>query len=116
MIQKATFHDGGFVLHKISSGLVRHRNYYISAWFSPAGTLLDAQFMPSERQVVPGSPSWKKAERMGLLHNPHVPRSGPCGCRPGIWRDNCPDCEGTGLAIDWRKYHAIRKAERGESV
>lgn len=29
------------------------------------------------------------------------------GCKPGIQRDNCPNCEGTGWVID---FHAIRKA------
>jgi len=29
-----------------------------------------------------------------------------CGCKRRIERDNCPNCEGTGKAIDWRKFHA----------
>jgi hypothetical protein len=37
-----------------------------------------------------------------------LPRLGPCGCRRGIERDNCPQCEGTGQAIDWRQYHASK--------
>lgn len=28
-----------------------------------------------------------------------------CNCRPGIERDNCPACEGTGTRID---FHALR--------
>ena len=35
-----------------------------------------------------------------------------CGCRPGIWRDNCPQCEGTGKRIDFAAIHA----ERGLTV
>ena len=34
-----------------------------------------------------------------------------CGCKRGIERDNCPNCEGTGKAIDWRKFHADKKAK-----
>lgn len=36
----------------------------------------------------------------------------PCHCRRGVERDNCPDCEGTGRAIDWRAYHAAREREK----
>ena len=43
---------------------------------------------------------------------PELPRLGPCGCRPGVQRDNCPNCEGTGQAIDWRQYYA-NKREQG---
>lgn len=31
-----------------------------------------------------------------------------CGCKRGIQRDNCPNCEGTGKAIDFRAIHARR--------
>jgi hypothetical protein len=37
----------------------------------------------------------------------------PCGCRRGLERDNCPNCEGTGRAIDWRAYHAAKRARHG---
>jgi hypothetical protein len=37
----------------------------------------------------------------------NLPRLGPCGCRRGIERDNCPSCEGTGQLIDWRTYHRL---------
>jgi hypothetical protein len=41
----------------------------------------------------------------------YTPKTGqPCHCKPGIERDNCPSCEGTGQAIDFRKIHAARKA------
>ena len=30
----------------------------------------------------------------------------PCNCRPGIERDNCPACEGTGTRIDYNKLRA----------
>lgn len=32
-----------------------------------------------------------------------------CGCKRGIERDNCPNCEGTGKAIDWRRFHTDKK-------
>lgn len=31
-----------------------------------------------------------------------------CGCRPGIQRDNCPQCEGTGLRVDFKAIRARR--------
>ena len=34
----------------------------------------------------------------------------PCSCRPGQERDNCPRCEGTGKEIDFRAFHAAKKA------
>jgi hypothetical protein len=40
--------------------------------------------------------------------NPYQPKTGePCHCKPGIARDNCPDCEGTGQKIDFKE---IREA------
>jgi hypothetical protein len=38
----------------------------------------------------------------------YQPKTGaPCSCRKGQHRDNCPQCEGTGWVIDFRK---IREA------
>jgi len=34
----------------------------------------------------------------------------PCHCKPGVHRDNCPDCEGTGHAIDWKEFHRLKTA------
>lgn len=35
-----------------------------------------------------------------------VPLTGyACGCRPGVERDNCGACEGSGRAIDWAEFH-----------
>lgn len=34
-----------------------------------------------------------------------------CTCRPGVQRDNCPRCEGTGNEIDFRKIHEARAAK-----
>lgn len=41
------------------------------------------------------------------LRVPYQPKTGQkCHCRPGIQRDNCPDCEGTGMRIDFAKIRA----------
>ena len=34
-----------------------------------------------------------------------TPTLGPCSCRRGRERDNCPQCEGTGNRIDFRAWH-----------
>jgi hypothetical protein len=40
----------------------------------------------------------------------YTPRTGAaCGCKRGVHRDNCPNCEGTGYAIDFRALHAFRR-------
>ena len=31
-----------------------------------------------------------------------------CGCRKGLERDNCRDCEGSGKQIDWPKFHKMK--------
>jgi hypothetical protein len=42
-----------------------------------------------------------------------LPRTGlHCACRPGVERDNCSLCEGSGWEIDWRVYHAQKKVTR----
>ena len=33
-----------------------------------------------------------------------------CGCRKGLERDNCPNCEGSGYVIDFRAIHAAHEA------
>lgn len=41
----------------------------------------------------------------------YSPKTGArCTCRPGMQRDNCPRCEGTGWVIDFKKIHEKRKA------
>lgn len=40
-------------------------------------------------------------------YTPYQPKTGaPCSCRPGVQRDNCQQCEGTGMRID---FATIRK-------
>lgn len=39
----------------------------------------------------------------------YQPKTGQrCHCRPGIQRDNCPDCEGTGQRIDFAAIRAFK--------
>ena len=38
---------------------------------------------------------------------PYQPKTGErCGCKPGVYRDNCPACEGTGWKVDFRAIRA----------
>ena len=40
-----------------------------------------------------------------------------CTCRPGVERDNCPKCEGTGTAIDFSQFHRCPKCgKRGDGI
>jgi hypothetical protein len=42
-----------------------------------------------------------------IAARPYQPRTGArCSCRPGIERDNCPQCEGTGWRIDFAAIRA----------
>ena len=42
-----------------------------------------------------------------------LPKTGkPCSCKKGIERDNRSNCEGTGMAIDWRKFHADKNKDK----
>lgn len=34
-----------------------------------------------------------------------------CGCKRGIERDNCPNCEGTGKVINFRAIHANKQSK-----
>ena len=61
---KTTFPDGGFVLHKIPFSDKNN----ISAWFDKNKKIIDAQFMPSERQVKPNGPAWDKAADYGRMY------------------------------------------------
>ena len=39
----------------------------------------------------------------------YQPKTGErCHCRPGMERDNCPDCEGTSWKIDFKKIREAR--------
>lgn len=49
----------------------------------------------------------RKAPKFFVISGvPYQPKTGEiCHCKPGIERDNCQDCEGTGKKID---FAAIR--------
>jgi hypothetical protein len=39
----------------------------------------------------------------------YQPKTGAaCDCKPGVYRDNCPKCEGTGMVIDFAAIRARR--------
>ena len=39
----------------------------------------------------------------------YQPKTGArCSCRPGQQRDNCPNCEGTGMVVDFAAIRARR--------
>ena len=61
------------------------------------------------RGGVPGGPAagyWGEAD--------YQPKTGEkCHCKPGVHRDNCPDCEGTGKKIDFKK---IRQASKDKAA
>lgn len=67
MIQKRTFTGESFVLHKIPT-LSGTKAPHMSGYFDENGALKDAEFMPTERQVKPGSPNWHEAQRMGRIY------------------------------------------------
>ena len=42
----------------------------------------------------------------------YQPKTGtPCHCRPGMERDNCPSCEGTGMQVDFKKIREENSTE-----
>jgi hypothetical protein len=42
----------------------------------------------------------------------YQPKTGAkCGCKRGVQRDNCPNCEGTGMVIDFKAIRE-RSAQR----
>ena len=44
----------------------------------------------------------------------NVPTLGPCTCKRGQQRDNCPQCEGTGQRIDFAAIRARNAAARAQ--
>ena len=56
-------------------------------------------------------PAWVRKARIRnrAYVQQYQPKTGAkCGCRPGIHRDNCPNCEGTGQVIDFAAIRARR--------
>jgi hypothetical protein len=48
----------------------------------------------------------RKSECVSTYYQPKT--GAKCGCKRGVQRDNCPNCEGTGWVIDFR---AIRERQ-----
>jgi len=50
----------------------------------------------------------------------YQPKTGAkCSCKRGVQRDNCPNCEGTGMVIDFRAIRersAQRRLEREQET
>lgn len=45
----------------------------------------------------------------------YQPKTGQrCACKPGMQRDNCPTCEGTGWEIDFRAIRIANQTKREE--
>ena len=64
-IQIARFHDGGFVLHKVTSAPCEGR---CSAWFDAKGGMLDAEQFDSRdraRPVKRNGPVWQHLQIVG---------------------------------------------------
>ena len=44
----------------------------------------------------------------------YQPKTGePCSCKPGVQRDNCPTCEGTGIKIDFAAIRSRSQKKAG---
>ncbi len=42
----------------------------------------------------------------------YQPKTGArCSCKPGVQRDNCPQCEGTGWRIDFKLIREVVREE-----
>jgi len=71
-MQMFTFPDGGFVLHKIANVI---HGATISAWYSPDGALLDAEYRIGHSDTVRPVPARmrlvrEELQRKGQLHKP----------------------------------------------
>ena len=56
-------------------------------------------------------PEFNRAHWFNLIDGRgcYQPKTGAaCGCRPGVERDNCSRCEGTGQVIDFAAIRALR--------
>jgi hypothetical protein len=63
-----------------------------------------------------GCRNTSKEMRDGYIANKEAlyqPKTGePCSCKPGIARDNCPSCEGTGQKVDFKKIREMPLEEK----
>jgi hypothetical protein len=79
----------------------------------PHGYNRPERFRPMMDVVITVTPAefkrWRYIVDAVVKESNKLPTKGSCSCRPGIERDNCPNCEGTGVAIDWQRYHASKR-------
>ena len=75
--------------------------------------------LPTKEEMVPAGNGREASERTEVTKQAvpvikeasleteavgYQPKTGePCSCKPGIARDNCPSCEGTGQKVDFKK-------------
>ena len=66
MIQKCSFPDGGFVLHKITGDFSGH----CSAWYKKDGSLIDIEVILNgrARSFKIGGVYWQECERVGRIY------------------------------------------------
>lgn len=63
-----------------------------------------------ERESCKSAPACKPKSKKEAAGQGYQPKTGqPCTCKPGVQRDNCPQCEGTGQKID---FAAIRNRNK----
>ncbi len=54
-------------------------------------------------------PKGTKYTRLVVRDVGYQPKTGDaCHCKPGQHRDNCPDCEGTGMRIDFALLRSLK--------
>src|SRR5208337_844790 len=67
-----------------------------------------------ERESCKSAPACKPKSKKEAAGQEYQPKTGqPCTCKPGVQRDNCPQCEGTGQRID---FAAIRNQNKKGSA
>jgi len=66
---------------------------------------------PPEPQAEPDGD--EPEEKKPPAFESYQPKTGkPCHCKPGVHRDNCPDCEGTGKQIDFKAIRDKNKPKK----
>lgn len=85
--------------------------------FESLDQALRNSLLPSDTKGVEDASEGKaptKGEMVPRLAAAYQPKTGqPCTCKPGVQRDNCPQCEGTGQKID---FAAIRNRNKSSAV
>lgn len=104
-------------LKKIAGGLYRIRDDdYKTVWKMEAGedgrsyiVRMGDEDHPTERLCIAEDDA-AKITSAWERDAEYQPKTGePCSCKPGVHRDNCPNCEGTGSKIDFKKIRDKNK-------